>query len=268
MKLTEAQLAQFHDDGYLFLPDWFDADEMRLMKAEVPAIFAQRRPENVREKTGDVVRTAFAVHTYNEVFRRLVQHPRVPGARRADARRARLHPSVQDQRQGGLRRRRVAVAPGLRHLGGRRRHARAARHEPGRVPRRGHRVQRAAAVHPALAPARASSRPATTSAPPAIRCGPSTTRRSRAWPTRAGWWLPRGGRARRCSSTATSCTARPPNMSPWGREIVYVSLNRVDNAIRRFKRPEWIAHRDFAPLAALGPDCLRELAQDTAPATS
>jgi ectoine hydroxylase len=56
----------------------------------------------------------------------------------------------------------------------------------------------------------------------------------------------------------------PPNMSPWGREIVYVSLNRVDNAIRRFKRPEWIAHRDFAPLVALGPDCLRELAH-TAP---
>jgi ectoine hydroxylase len=52
----------------------------------------------------------------------------------------------------------------------------------------------------------------------------------------------------------------PPNMSPWGREIVYVSLNRVDNAIRRFKRPEWIAHRDFAPLTALGPDCLRHLA--------
>ena len=50
-----------------------------------------------------------------------------------------------------------------------------------------------------------------------------------------------------------------PNMSPWGREIVYVSLNRVDNAVRRFARPEWIAHRDFTPLAALGPDCLREL---------
>ena len=76
MRLTESQLAQFHDEGYVFLPDWFDADEVRLMKAEVPAIFAQRRPENVREKTGDVVRTAFAVHTYSPVFRRLVQHPK------------------------------------------------------------------------------------------------------------------------------------------------------------------------------------------------
>ena len=39
-----------------------------------------------------------------------------------------------------------------------------------------------------------------------------------------------------------------PNMSPWGRLAVYYSANRVDNAIRRFKRPEYIAHRDFAPI--------------------
>ena len=76
MTLTETQLAQFHAEGYLFLPDWFGAEEIQVLKAEVPAIFAQRRPENVREKTGDVVRTAFAVHTYNPVFRRLVQHPK------------------------------------------------------------------------------------------------------------------------------------------------------------------------------------------------
>jgi len=55
-----------------------------------------------------------------------------------------------------------------------------------------------------------------------------------------------------------------PNMSPWGRTIVYVSLNRTDNAIRRFKRPEWIAHRDFAPLQAMGPDCLKQLAKQAA----
>jgi ectoine hydroxylase len=57
-------------------------------------------------------------------------------------------------------------------------------------------------------------------------------------------------------------------MSPWGREIVYVSLNRVDNAIRRFKRPDWIAHRDFAPLTAMGPDCLREVAARASVATA
>jgi ectoine hydroxylase len=46
------------------------------------------------------------------------------------------------------------------------------------------------------------------------------------------------------------------NLTPWGRTIVYVSANRVDNAIRRFKRPEYIAHRDFTPIEALPDDCL------------
>ena len=38
--------------------------------------------------------------------------------------------------------------------------------------------------------------------------------------------------------------------------IVYLSLCRVDNHIRRFKRPEWIAHRDFRAIEPLGDDCL------------
>jgi len=43
----------------------------------VPALYAQRRPENVREKTGDVVRTNFAAHLYSAPFARLARHPRM-----------------------------------------------------------------------------------------------------------------------------------------------------------------------------------------------
>lgn len=50
--------------------------------------------------------------------------------------------------------------------------------------------------------------------------------------------------------------ASPPNISPWDRLIVYVSYCNVENHIRRFKRPEWIAHRDFTPLVAETDDCL------------
>src|SRR3546814_5185589 len=45
--------------------------------------------------------------------------------------------------------------------------------------------------------------------------------------------------------------ASPPNISPWGRTIVYLSLCHVDNHIRRFQRPEWVAHRDFTPIRPL-----------------
>ena len=54
--------------------------------------------------------------------------------------------------------------------------------------------------------------------------------------------------------------ASPPNISPFGRTIVYLSLCEVSNHIRRFKRPAWIAHRDFTPIEPLADDCLAELA--------
>jgi ectoine hydroxylase len=44
---------------------------------EVPALYAQRRPENVREKDSDAVRTNFAAHLYSYPFARLARHPRM-----------------------------------------------------------------------------------------------------------------------------------------------------------------------------------------------
>ena len=76
MKLTPEQLKQFDEEGYLFFPNYFSPEETAILKGSIPEVFAQRREENVREKTGDVVRTAFAVHTYHPVFEALVHHPR------------------------------------------------------------------------------------------------------------------------------------------------------------------------------------------------
>jgi ectoine hydroxylase len=50
-------------------------------------------------------------------------------------------------------------------------------------------------------------------------------------------------------------------LTPWSRWIVYLSLNRCDNAIRRFQRPTWIANRDFTPIVPLPDDCLMTLAR-------
>jgi ectoine hydroxylase len=46
------------------------------------------------------------------------------------------------------------------------------------------------------------------------------------------------------------------NLSPWNRVAVYLSLCAVSNHIRRHKRPEYIAHRDFTPIECLPDDCL------------
>jgi ectoine hydroxylase len=58
--------------------------------------------------------------------------------------------------------------------------------------------------------------------------------------------------------------ASPSNISPWDRTIVYVSACHVDNHIRQFKRPEWIAHRDFTPIQVQADDCLMALAKEDA----
>lgn len=50
--------------------------------------------------------------------------------------------------------------------------------------------------------------------------------------------------------------ASTSNLSPWNRVSVYLSLCAVSNHIRRYKRPGYIAHRDFTPIECLPDDCL------------
>ena len=77
MKLTDTQIAQFRDDGFLILPSLFSPDEVGVLKAELPRLFAERRPENFREKRSDAVRTAMALHRRSDAYARLVRHPRL-----------------------------------------------------------------------------------------------------------------------------------------------------------------------------------------------
>ncbi len=50
--------------------------------------------------------------------------------------------------------------------------------------------------------------------------------------------------------------ASPPNITPYPRKIVYLTLCAVCNHITKFTREEWIAHRDFAPLVPVADDAL------------
>ena len=77
MQLTPQQLERFDRDGYLFFPGLFSAEEMRVLRDAVPAIYAEQRPEIVREKDGRTPRTSFAAHTYSEPFAKLARHPRM-----------------------------------------------------------------------------------------------------------------------------------------------------------------------------------------------
>src|SRR5437868_6239120 len=77
MRLTPEQIATFERDGYLFFPAHFSEAEVKVLTDEVPRLYAMRRPENVREKDSEAVRTNFAAHMYSEPFARLARHPRM-----------------------------------------------------------------------------------------------------------------------------------------------------------------------------------------------
>ncbi len=261
MELTEAQIAQFDETGHLFIPDLFNRTEIDALLAEVPALFAEERRENVREKSGGVVRTNFAAHTYNDAYRRLSRHPRLiePVMRLLGGPvyihqfkingKAAFNGDVwqwhQDYgtwaRDDGMpepRAMNVAVflsevnefnAP-LMFIPG--------SHKGGTL-EAGHDVQ--------------------TTSYPLWTIDDETIR---ALIDRHGIVSATGAPGSVLMFHGNIVHGSGSNMSPWDRVIVYVSLCHVDNHIRRFKRPEWIAHRDFTAIECLSDDCL--LATDAA----
>src|ERR1700747_2854485 len=76
MKLTAEQIKTFDEQGYVFFPNCFADEEVAVLRSEADKIFRSNRQEVWREKTG-APRTAFAAHSYSEVFRLLANHPRL-----------------------------------------------------------------------------------------------------------------------------------------------------------------------------------------------
>lgn len=55
--------------------------------------------------------------------------------------------------------------------------------------------------------------------------------------------------------------ASPPNITPYPRKIVYLTLCACSNHITKFTREEWIAHRDFTPIEMVDDGALVEYAR-------
>lgn len=76
MYLTKEEIEFYGRNGFLLVPDYFSGAELELLSAELPAVFAQDSPRRILEKSG-AVRTVFASHEANEVFRRFSQLARL-----------------------------------------------------------------------------------------------------------------------------------------------------------------------------------------------
>ncbi|MFH1804390.1 MAG: phytanoyl-CoA dioxygenase family protein [Pseudomonadota bacterium] len=257
MKLSDKALADFREQGFVFLPELFSRAEAALLLAEARNIYASDREEVWRESSG-VARTAFAAHTYNEAHKRLGAHPRLiePVMQileedvymhqyKINAKAAfdgdvwQWHQDYGTwQRDDGMPEPRAFnIALFLEDV------------TPANGPLlfipKSHTVGVLNAGHDLE----------TTSYPLWTLDRETVTRLAKT----GGVEAPVGPAGSVVMFHGNLVHASPANISPMDRTIVYLSLCAVSNHIRAFKRKEWIAHRDFTPIRLLGDDCLDDL---------
>ena len=262
MKLNQQQLEDFERDGYLFFPSLFNADEVKTLIDEVPLLYSQQRPENVREKGSDAVRTNFAAHMYSAPFARLGRHPRmidpvrqilgeelymhqfkINGTRAFDGDVWQWHQDYgtwkNDDQMPEARAMNIAIfLDEVNEFNG------PLMFIPG-----SHKLGVIDAKHDL----------ATTSYPLWTIDNDSIGKLV----GRGGIVSPKGPAGSMILFHSCLVHASTSNLSPWNRVSVYLSLCAVSNHIRRFKRPAYIAHRDFTPITCLPDDCLiKEYAVD------
>ena len=262
MKLTPEQLEQFDREGYLFLPGLFTPEEAALLKEEAENIYQLDRDEVWREKSG-IARTAFAAHTYNEAHRRLGAHPRL------------IEP-IQQILDGPVYMHQYKINAKAPFDGEvwqwHQDYGTWARDDEMPEPR-------AMNISVFLDDVTAANGPLlfipgshkkgvvdaghdleTTSYPLWTLDRDTVSKLA----DEGGCVAPTGPAGSVLLFSSLLVHASPPNISPLGRIIVYLSLCHVDNHIRAFNRKEWIAHRDFTPIEALEDDCLTEMLTATA----
>ena len=260
MKLTPDQIAQFDRDGYLFFPGLFTPHEMKSLNEAVPALTRRRDAFNVREKGSDAVRTTFAAHLYSEPFARLARHPRmVEPVQQLLGEAVYMHQfkinsktafegDVWQWHQDYGTWRNDDLMP----------------------------TERAMNVAIFLDDVNAFNAPLmfipgshkkgvidatydlTTTSYPLWTLDHALVAQlvERAGGKHGGIVSPLGPAGSMIVFHSCLVHASSSNLSPWNRVSVYLSLCAVSNHIRRFKRPEYIAQRDFTPIACLPDDCL------------
>ena len=256
MRLTDADIERFRDDGYIFLPQLFGAAETELLRRETGRIAGLTREEVLRDEHGEL-RLAMAMDRYSLLFARLLRHPRL------------LEPA-----------RRILGAEVYAHQ-----YKIVPKDPLGKLDFPWHRDAASWCAYDGMPAPLAMNYAvflddATEFNGPlalipgshgdGILTGSDTPLAGGKSPLRTlpretvaqlagerGMTAPKGPAGSAIFFSGCLAHASGPNLSPWTRYIVYVACNPVDNAIRRPTRPDYYATREgFAPLAALADDCL------------
>ncbi len=275
MELSDEQVRQFGEQGWLLLRDVFGAAEVALLLNELRTIAAQERPENLREPLSGAIRSALSCHLANEAYRRLSRHPRLVGpARRLLGGDVYLHQFKvnakvahdgeiwhwhQDFRtwhaDDGMPEPRVLNAGvflddvtefngPLMFMPG--------SHKLGHVPADAVADQSGVAIYGRLSADAAGS--------------PYARETIDGWAKRFGIVAPKGPAGSVLIFHGCLIHGSAPNMSAWNRTMTLATYNHTDNALVRPTRPAFVSLQDYAPIEPLADDCLLELARSAAAA--
>jgi ectoine hydroxylase len=260
MRLSKEQLEHFDREGYLFFPGHFSEAETQSLTQAVPELYSRREAYNVREKGKDAVRTNFAAHMYSEPFAKLARHPRmiepvedlfgeklymhqfkINGKMAFEGDVWQWHQDygtwLNDDMMPTERAMNVAIfldevtefnGPLMFIPGSHKKGVVNAKHD------------------------------LTTTSYPLWTVDNALIEQlvGRAGGKQGGIVSPKGPAGSMILFHSCLVHASSSNLSPFNRVSVYLSLCAVSNHIRRHKRPEYIAHRDFTPIECLPDDCL------------
>jgi len=260
MHLTKEQKEVFDKEGYLFFPSLFSQKEIQYLSSAVPELYEIREEYNFREKGSDAVRTNFAAHLYSAPFAKLARHPRmilpvedllqeklymhqfkINGKMAFEGDVWQWHQDYgtwfNDDLMPSARAMNVAIfldevtefnGPLLFIPGSHKKGVIKANHD------------------------------LTTTSYPLWTIDNNLIKQlvDRAGGHDGGIVSPKGPAGSMIVFHSCLVHASSNNLSPFNRISVYLSLCAVSNHIRRFKRKEYIAHRDFTPIECLPDDCL------------
>ncbi|MFZ5731520.1 MAG: phytanoyl-CoA dioxygenase family protein [Pseudomonadota bacterium] len=259
MKLTPAQLDQFHKEGWLFLPELFTQEEVAVLRREAEEIYKEQREEVWREKSG-APRTAFAAHKYNEAFRILGAHPRM------------IEP-IEQVFGEGVYMHQFKINAKSAFTGDvwqwHQDYGTWKRDDGMPEPRAMNIAIFIDEVMPINGPLmlvprsqtagdlKASHDTSTTSYPLWTLDEATVTRLV----NEGGIVAPTGKPGGMLMFHGNLVHGSAGNITPYPRKIVYLTLNACSNYIRTPTRPEFIAHRDFAPIQTVPDDALAKLAR-------
>jgi ectoine hydroxylase len=265
MRLSAEQLKAFDELGYVFFPNCFSEDEIALLRLEADNILKLDRQEVWREKNG-APRTAFAAHKFNEVFEVMSRHPRlVEPLMQLFAESVYVHQFKLNAKaafEGDVWQWHQDYGTWARDDG---------MPEP--------RAMNIAIFLDEVLPINgalmiipkshkqgvlAAGHDKTTTSYPLWTLDKETVTRlaqEAAGPDGVGIVAPTGKAGSVLMFHGNLVHASPPNITPYPRKIVYLTLCAVSNHITKFTRPEWIAHRDFRPIEPVDDDALIEYAR-------